>query len=175
MGLMTEPPELDPSREHSADQDVDRQLNDRGPDTGASGWATLTDAASAVGVSSKTIRRAVKAGTIDGHRSSDTPDAPWLVRLEDVEAKWGSRARVSDSAGAAATPSSATEAETVEVESEEPVVEAGPDEPVVEAEPDEPVVEAEIDDQPGRGRLGELRKRLVVEEPQRRWWQRPKR
>jgi hypothetical protein len=125
-------------------------------------WATLTDAASAVGVSSKTIRRAIKAGTIDGHRSSDAPNSPWLVRLEDVEARWGAQASGSDPVGAAATPQPFVsepldEAETVEVES------------------DEPAVEPDIAGQPLTGRLGELRKRLVVKEPQRRWWQRSKR
>lgn len=125
-------------------------------------WATLTEAASAVGVSSKTIRRAVKAGTIDGHRSSDAPNSPWLVRLEDVEARWGAQAPGSDPVGAAATPQPfvsepRNEAETVEVES------------------DEPAVEPDIAGQPLRGRLGELRKRLVVKEPQRRWWQRSNR
>ncbi len=157
---MTEPPEFDAPEEQRTDQDVDHH-RDESRDAGAATWVTLTEAASAVGVSSKTIRRAIKAGTIDGHRSSDAPNSPWLVRLEDVEARWGSQARGSDSAGAGtAQPlvsEPLTEAETVEVES------------------DEPATKAEIAGQPLRGRLGELRKRLVVKEPQRRWWQRPKR
>jgi hypothetical protein len=158
---MNEPPEFDAPGEQRTDQDVGHH-SDESRDTGAATWATLTEAASAVGVSSKTIRRAVKAGTIDGHRSSDAPDSPWLVRLEDVEARWGGQAPGSGQAGAAATAQPLAseplnEAETVEVES------------------DEPAVKAEIAGQPLRGRLGELRKRLVVKEPQRRWWQRPNR
>lgn len=158
---MTEPPEFDAPGEQPADQDVGHH-RDESRDAGAATWVTLSEAASSVGVSSKAIRRAVKAGTIDGHRSSDAPNSPWLVRLGDVEARWGGQAPGSDSAGAGAVAQPLVseplnEAETVEVES------------------DEPAVKAEIDGQPVRGRLGELRNRLVVKEPQRRWWQRPKR
>ncbi|MCH7844779.1 MAG: hypothetical protein IH850_03010 [Acidobacteria bacterium] len=154
---MTERPELDAPREQRRDQDVDHQSSDESPDAAGSPWATLAAAASAVGVSSKTIRRAVKAGTIDGHRSGDSPNSPWLVRLEDVEARWGAQAPAPDSSTDAATAQpvvtseSLNEAETVEVEAD---------------------VKADIAAQPLRSRLSELRKRLVVKEPQRRWWQR---
>lgn len=154
---MTERPELDAPREQRRDQDVDHQSSDESPDAAGSPWATLAAAAAAVGVSSKTIRRAVKAGTIDGHRSGDSPNSPWLVRLEDVEARWGAHAPAPDSSTDAATAQpvvtseSLNEAKTVEVEAD---------------------VKADIAAQPLRGRLSELRKRLVVKEPQRRWWQR---
>ncbi len=157
---MTERPELDAPREQRRDQDVDHQSSDESPDGAGSPWATLAAAASAVGVSSKTIRRAVKAGTIDGHRSGDSPNSPWLVRLEDAEARWGSQAPAPDSSADAATAQP--------VVTSEPVNEAE----TVEVEAD---VKADGAGQPLRGRLSELRKRLVVKEPQPRWWQRPRR
>ena len=157
---MIESAELGAPREQRNDQDVDHQSSAESPDAAGSPWATLAVAASTVGVSSKTIRRAVKAGTIDGHQSGDSPNSPWLVRLEDVEARWGGQVRARESSGDAATA--------------QPVVSAEPlnESESVEIEPD---VEADIAGQPLRGSLGELRKRLVVEEPQRRWWQRPRR
>ncbi len=157
---MTERPERDAPREQRRDQDVDHQSSYESPDAAGSPWATLATAASAVGVSSKTIRRAVKAGTIDGHRSGDSPNSPWLVRLEDVEARWGSLAPAPDSSTNAATAQPivtsepGNEAETIDVEAD---------------------VKADVAGQPLRGRLSELRKRLVVKEPQHRWWQRPRR
>ncbi len=157
---MIESAELGAPREQRSDQDVDHQSSVESPDAAGSPWATLAVAASAVGVSSKTIRRAVKAGTIDGHRSGDSPNSPWLVRLEDVQARWGAQVPARESSSDAATAQPIVSAEPVN-ESE-----------TVEIEPD---VEADIAGQPLRGRLSELRKRLVVEEPQRRWWQRPRR
>ena len=157
---MTKPPEPEAPREQRKEQNVDHQSSDETPDAAGSPWATLTAAASAVGVSSKTIRRAVKAGTIDGHRSGDSPNSPWLVRLKDVEARWGGQAPAPNSSSDAATAqplvtsAPLNDAETVEVQ-------AG--------------VEADIGGQPLRGRMSELRKRLVVKEPQRRWWHRPRR
>ena len=157
---MIESAELGAPREQRSDQDVDHQSSAESPDAAGSPWATLAVAASAAGVSSKTIRRAIKAGTIDGHRSGDSPNSPWLVRLEDVEARGGGqvpgRASCSDARPAQpfVTSEPLNESETVEIEAD---------------------VEADIAGQPLRGRLSELRKRLVVEEPQRRWWQRPRR
>jgi hypothetical protein len=115
------------------------------PDGGPPTWVTLSEAAAAVGVSSKAIRRAIKAGTIEGRRSDDSENAPWHVRLDEVEA----------TQPVVASPEPRNEAETVGVEAAEPGS-----------------MEAEIVGQPLRGRLSELRKRLVVKEPQRRWWQR---
>ena len=157
---MIESAELGAPREQRSDQDVDHQSSAESPDAAGSPWATLAVAASAAGVSSKTIRRAVKAGTIDGHRSGDSPNSPWLVRLEDVQARWGSRTPA---------PGSSIHAATAQpVVTSEPVNEAE----TVEVEAD---VKADVAGQPLRGRLSELRKRLVVKEPQRRWWQRPRR
>jgi excisionase family DNA binding protein len=51
-------------------------------------WTTLSEAAEAVGVSTMTIRRAVKAGKIAGQKG-DGPADPWHVRLSDVQAQWG--------------------------------------------------------------------------------------
>ena len=156
---MIESDDLGAPRGQRSDQDVDHQSSAESPDAAGSPWATLAVAASAVGVSSKTIRRAVKAGAIDGHRSGDSPNSPWLVRLEDVEARWGRQIPAPDSSSDAATA--------------QPIVSS---EPPSQAETEiEADVEDDIAGQPLRGRLGELRKRLVVEEPQHRWWQRPRR
>ena len=157
---MIESAELGAPRDQRSDQDVEHESSAESPDAAGSPWATLAVAASAVGVSSKTIRRAVKAGTIDGHRNGDSPNSPWLVRLEDVEARWGSQAPAPDSSTDAATAQP--------VVTSEPVNEAE----TVEVEAD---VKADVAGQPLRGRLSELRRRLVVKEPQRRWWQRPRR
>ncbi len=159
-GPMIESAELGAQREQRSDQEVDHQFSAESPDAAGSRWATLAAAASAVGVSSKTIRRAVKAGTIDGHRSGDSPNSPWLVRLEDVETRWGGQVPARDSSSDAATAQSIVSSELLN----EPET--------VEIEPD---VKADIAGQPLRGRSSELRKRLVVEEPQRRWWQRRRR
>jgi hypothetical protein len=51
-------------------------------------WLTLREAGEAVGVSSMTVRRAVKAGAIVGQKG-DGPSDPWMVRSFDVEARWG--------------------------------------------------------------------------------------
>jgi hypothetical protein len=51
-------------------------------------WTTLSEAAEAVGVSTMTVRRAVKAGKIAGQKG-DGPADPWHVRLSDVQAQWG--------------------------------------------------------------------------------------
>jgi hypothetical protein len=50
-------------------------------------WITLREAGEMVGVSSMTIRRAVKAGKIVGQKG-DGPSDPWMVRRFDVEARW---------------------------------------------------------------------------------------
>ena len=55
-------------------------------------WLTLTEAAAVAGISSNTVRRAAKAGTIRGHRAGDAQNSPWLVHLDDVEARWGDKA-----------------------------------------------------------------------------------
>jgi hypothetical protein len=51
-------------------------------------WTTLRDASETVGVSTRTIRRAVKDGRIVGQRG-DGPADPWMIRLSDAEAIWG--------------------------------------------------------------------------------------
>jgi hypothetical protein len=51
-------------------------------------WLTLREAGEAVGVSSMTIRRAVKAKKIVGQKG-DGPSDPWMVRSFDVQARWG--------------------------------------------------------------------------------------
>jgi len=56
------------------------------PDGGPPTWVTLRQAAAAVRVSSKAIRRAIKAGTIEGRRSDNSENAPWHVRLENARA-----------------------------------------------------------------------------------------
>ena len=131
------------------------------PDNVPPMWVTLSEAGAAVGVSSKAIRRAIKAGIIEGRRSDNSENAPWRVRLEEVEAWQGGPPAASDSSGDAATIQPV-------VTSSEPLNEVE----TVGVEAAEPGVEAEIVGQPLRSRLGELRKRLVVKEPQRRWWQR---
>ena len=155
---MIETPALDAPREQRRDQDVDPIQRRKS----RCHWIAVGNPRRRLycwGLS-KTIRRAVKAGTIDGHRSGNSPNSPWLVRLEDVQARWGGQARAPDSPSDAATAQPLVtseplnEAETVEVEAD---------------------VKADIAGQPLRGRLSELRKRLVVKEPQRRWWQQPRR
>ena len=65
-----------------------------GSNTGTARWVTLAEAAAAVGLSSETIRRAAKGGTIRGQRAGDSQNAMWLVHLEDVEARWGDKGSV---------------------------------------------------------------------------------
>ena len=156
---MSEPQELGNPADDSGT--VGGRAGQEFPDGGPPTWATLSEAAAAVGVSSKAIRRAIKAETIEGRRSDNSENAPWHVRLEEVEAWQGGPPAASDSSGDAGTtqpvvtsPEPRNEAETVGVEAAEPGM------------------EAEIVGQPLRGRLNELRKRLVVKEPQRRWWHR---
>ncbi len=111
-------------------------FDDEHSDTGTAPWMTLAEAGAIVGVSSKAIRRAVKAGIIRGRRVSDSQNARWLVHLEDVETWWGDEASVP------------------------------------EAEASERDSRSEIEDDREQGRLSKLRERLVIEEPERRWWQR---
>ncbi len=137
-----------------------------------------------MGVSSKTIRRALKAGTIRGQRSDETANSPWLVAAEDVEARWGDQppAATSDAEVAIedqqldASPDAAETAATSdpEVAIEDQELDASPD-AAETAEVSEPSVTDETENPQLRGRLSELRKRLVINEPQRRWWQRTKR
>ena len=97
-------------------------------------WVSLAEAAAVVGISSNTVRRAVKAGTIRGHRAGEAQNSPWLVHLDDVEARWGDKASAPEAeAGARAIKS-----------------ENGED-----AEPEG---------------ISTLRERLVISEPERRWW-----
>ena len=51
-------------------------------------WTTLREASETVGVSTRTIRRAVKDGRIVGQRG-DGPSDPWMIRLSDAEGIWG--------------------------------------------------------------------------------------
>lgn len=51
-------------------------------------WTTLRGAAEIAGVSTKTVRRALKAGTIVGQRGTEQND-PWQIRVDTVEARWG--------------------------------------------------------------------------------------
>ena len=55
----------------------------------APAWVTLTVAAERVGVSTRTVRRALTAGRIKSKKENDRPNARWLVSLEDVWKKWG--------------------------------------------------------------------------------------
>ena len=122
-------------------------------DAGAPGWVTLAEAAAVVGVSSKTIRRAVKAGTVAGRRAGEAQNAPWLVRLADVEARWGGRPGTGTS-DAADT--------------------AGLGETSPQEQQPAPGADAAIGKPRVGERLSELRRRLVPVEPERRWWQRQK-
>jgi len=158
-----EPEEVARPDERSVGEAIQR-FDDEDRNTGTPGWVSLADAAAAVGVSPKTIRRAVKAGTIDGQRADGSPNAPWLVPLEDVEARWGDKSPTPSLAGDQATAqplqTSAEPANAAEFSEVETHDQSG---------------ETEASDQPLQGRLSELRKRLVIEEPRRRWWQRPNR
>ena len=132
--LVPEPEEVSSSTGQSVGETIRGRFDDESPGTRNLLWATLTEAAALAGVSSSTIRRAVKAGTIRGQRAGVSQNSPWLVRLEDVEARWGENPPVESDAGEHAVKS-----------------------------------EAEVED--AQGRLGELRERLVISEPERRWWQ----
>ena len=154
---MIDPKERDDSADDSETVDAGGEFPDSGPTT----WVALSEAAAAVGVSSKAIRRAIKAGTIEGRRSDASENSPWRVRIEEVAA-WREGAPAAGSSGEATTPQPV-------VGSPEPVNEAE----IVGVETAEPGVEAEIVGQPLRGRLSELRQRLVVKE-HRHWWQRSK-
>ena len=144
------------SHDSAMAEDIDERS-----DTGTPTWATLADAAAVFRVSSKTIRRAVRAGAIRGERTGDSSDSPWLVSLKDVEARWGDKARTN-------TSDLATSAEQGETSTEmQNTAQAG------DVEAGDPTVNAEIRNQRVGERLSELRKSLVVSEPKRRWWQRP--
>ncbi len=81
--------------------------------------------------------------------------------LKDVQARWGDKAST-------ATSDLATSAEQGETSTEmQNTAQAG------DVEAGEPTVNAETRNQRAGERLSELRKRLVVSEPKRRWWQRP--
>ena len=104
-------------------------------ETAPAQWVTLAEAAAVVGISSNKVRRAAKADTIRGHRAGDAQNSPWLVHLDDVEARWGDKA------------------------------------PAPEAEAVDHAVEAETGEDTEQEGIGTLRERLVISEPERRWWQ----
>ena len=104
-------------------------------ETAPAQWVSLAQAAAVVGISSNTVRRAVKAGTIRGHRAGDAQNSPWLVHLDDVEARWGDKA------------------------------------PAPEAEAVDRAIESGTGEDTEQDGLGTLRERLVISEPDRRWWQ----
>jgi len=83
-----EPVEISPPREHSASEALHIRFDDRNTAFDASTWVTPAEAAAIVGISSSTIRRAASAGTIRGQRAGGSQNFPWLVHLEDVEARW---------------------------------------------------------------------------------------
>ncbi len=51
-------------------------------------WTTLREASDKLGVSTRTLRRAVNDGRVLGKRE-DTPAAPWMIRFEDAAKYWG--------------------------------------------------------------------------------------
>ena len=51
-------------------------------------WVTLKDAATMAGVSTKTLRRRIKDGTLPAQRDTNDPQAPWMVREDTVIALW---------------------------------------------------------------------------------------
>ncbi len=85
---MPEPVEISPHREHPASEAIHIRFDDRNAAFDASTWVTLAEAAATVGISSSTIRRAAKAGTIRAQRAGGSQNSPWLVHIEDVEARW---------------------------------------------------------------------------------------
>jgi len=153
----------EPGKPEDGSEVIGGRSSDDGSDSGSPTWVSLSEAAAAVGVSSKTIRRALKAGTIRGQRSDETANSPWLVAAEDVETRWG------DQAPAAASDSG------VAVEDQQLDASPEPSDAAETAEVSERSITDETENPQLRGRLSELRKRLVINEPQRRWWKRTKR
>ena len=96
------------STEKPVGEAIQGPFDSDGSDTGTARWVTLSEAAAVVGVASNTIRRAAKAGTIRGHRAGEAQNAPWLVHLEDVEARWGEGASVREAAAGGRTVKSTT-------------------------------------------------------------------
>ena len=88
---MPEPVEISPPTERPSSETIHIRFDDRSAAFDASTWVTPTEAAAIVGISSSTIRRAAKAGTILGQRAGGSQNSPWLVHLEDVEARWRSK------------------------------------------------------------------------------------
>ena len=85
---MPEPVETSSPTEHPASEAVQIRFDDRNTAFDTSLWVTPAEAAAIVGISSSTIRRAASSGTIRGQRAGGSQNSPWLVNLEDVEARW---------------------------------------------------------------------------------------
>ena len=100
---VSESQKVNASMEKPVGEAVQGPFDSDGSDTATARWVTLSEAAAVVGVPSNTIRRAAKAGTIRGHRAGEAQNAPWLVHLEDVEARWGERASVLEAAAEGAS------------------------------------------------------------------------
>ena len=95
---MPEPVKISPPTEHPASEAIHVRFDDRNTAFDASTWVTPAEAAAIVGISSSTIRRAAKAGTIRGQRAGGSQNSPWLVHIEDVESRWGPKPDVQSEA-----------------------------------------------------------------------------
>ena len=122
-------------------------------------WLTLREAAEAVEISTKTIRRAVLSGRLLGQKA-ETVNAPWLVRAADVQELWGrGRSVVADPPREA--PTLAPQLETFA----KLLAEAKS----AEAEARERAARAEAEADHLRERLAEMRTEPTRRE-RRRWW-----
>jgi hypothetical protein len=68
---------------------IDNEELSTWPDGQEPRWWTLKEAADLYGVSVKTIRRRINAGTVVSQRDADDPQAPYMVREDSLTGQFG--------------------------------------------------------------------------------------